>query len=38
MKNTQSKIKLIKIGKQFGTQCCLGVKIIQRILGHKKEK
>ena len=26
MKNTQSTIKPIKIGKQFGTTCCLGCK------------
>ena len=32
MKNTQLKIKPIKIGKQPGTIYCLGAKIIQRIL------
>ena len=26
MKNTQSKIKLIKSGKKPGTKCCLGCK------------
>ena len=26
MKNTQSKINLIKIGKELGTTCCLGCK------------
>ena len=26
MKNTQSKIKPIKIGKQYGTRYCLGCK------------
>ena len=26
MKNTKSKIKLIKIGKQSGTTCCFGSK------------
>ena len=40
MKNTPIKpikpIKLITIGKLFGTTYCFGCKIIQRILGHKK--
>ena len=34
MKNTQSKIKAIKIGKQL--HIVLGVKIIQKILDQKK--
>ena len=38
MKNTKSKIKPIKIGKQSGKRIVLGVKIIPRILGHKKWK
>ena len=37
MKDTTSKTKPIKIGKQSGTTY-LGPKIIQRILGHKKWK
>ena len=37
MKNTQSKIKAIKIGKQPGNNIIvLEVKIIQRILNQKK--
>ena len=32
MKNTQSKIKPIKVGKQSGATIVFGVKIIQRIL------
>ena len=36
MKNKQSKIKPIKIGKQLEQHIVLSVKIIQRILGHKK--
>ena len=47
MKNTQSKIKPIKIGKQFGTTCCFRckdytknfrpeeVKMINRVLREK---
>ena len=38
VKNTQSTIKPIKIGKQSGTTYCLGVKIIRRILSQKKMK
>ena len=36
MKNTQSKIKPIKIGNNLEQHIVLGVKIIRRILGHKK--
>ena len=37
MKNTQSKIKPIKIRKQHLEQCIvLGVKIIQKLLHQKK--
>ena len=36
MKNTKSKIKPIKMGKQSNQHIVLGVKIIQRSLGHKK--
>ena len=36
MRNTQSKIKPIKIKKQSGTTIVLGAKIILKILGHKK--
>ena len=37
MKNTQSEIKPIKIGKRPGTKDrLLGVKTLQIILGHKK--
>ena len=47
MKNTQSKIKAIKIRKQFGTTYCFGckdytkncrpqeVKMINKVLGEK---
>ena len=38
MKNTQSKTKQIKIGKQPGTMIVLGVKIMHIILGQKKWK
>ena len=37
MKNTKSKIKPIKIGKDLGQHIVLGTKIIQRILGHRKQ-
>ena len=36
MKNTKSKIKPIKIGKQPGTTYCFGCKILPIILGQKK--
>ena len=47
MKNTQSKIKPIKTGKELGTTCCLGckyfthnfrpqeVKMTNKVLGEK---
>ena len=35
IKNTQSKIKPIKIGKQSETIYCFGCKIIQKILDQK---
>ena len=38
MKNTKSKIKPIEIGKNLEQRIDLGVKIIRRILGHKKLK
>ena len=37
MKNTQSEIKLIKLGKNFGTTYCLGCKDYLIILSHKKQ-
>ena len=36
MKNTQSEIKLIKLEKDLEQHIVLRVKIIHRILGHKK--
>ena len=36
MKNTPSKIKAIKIGKQLGKTYFLGAKIIQKTLDQKK--
>ena len=36
MKNTQSEIKPIKIGKNLEQRIVLGVKILHIILGHKK--
>ena len=36
MKNTQSNLGPIKIGKQPGATFVLGVKIIQRILDQRK--
>ena len=38
MKNTQSKIEPIKIGKQSGATYCFGCKDYNRILGQKKCK
>ena len=38
MKNTQSKIKLIKIGKQFGTTCCFGCKDYTKNFRPQKGK
>ena len=38
MKNTQSKIKPLKIGKQSGKRIVLDAKIIRKILDHKKKK
>ena len=37
MKNTQSEIKLIKLGKKFGTTYSLGCKDYLIILSHKKQ-
>ena len=36
MKNTKSKIKPIKIGKQSGTTYSFGCKDYTKNLGHKK--
>ena len=36
MKNTQSEIKPIKIGKSLEQRIVLGVKTLHIILGHKK--
>ena len=36
MKNTQSEIKAMKIGKRLEQRIALGAKIIHRILGQKK--
>ena len=36
MKNTQSKIKPIKVGKQSGTTYYFECKNYTKILGHKK--
>ena len=38
MKNTQSKIKLIKTGKNVEQCIVQGVKITTIILNHKKQK
>ena len=36
MKNTKSKIKPIKAGKELGTTYCLGCKDLHTIFDHKK--
>ena len=36
MKNTQSEIRPIKIGKRHETTIVLGVKALHIIIGHKK--
>ena len=38
MKNTQSKIKAIKIGKQLGTTYCFGCKDYKKNFGPEKVK
>ena len=38
MKNTQSKIKAIKIGKQLGTTYCFGCKDYKKNLRPEKVK
>ena len=38
MKNTQSKIKPIKLGKIPEQRIVLGVKTLHIVLGHKKQK
>ena len=38
MKNTQSKIKAIKIGKQLGTTYCFGCKDYTKNFGPEKVK